>query len=354
MDVFWDNGEHTFHPAIDGLTAGYRRAGLASSDSCTSVEVVAHEHTILEHHCHGCTLIQNPQLPLGALLIARIGEDPAIQQGAICVRNHTPDIPRTVGFPTFAHGILQRVEILLHRFVPVETVPLVDAIYSSRLRYLHVRMRQDEFAQGVIHGEAIDAATLHREHQLGAGTVHCEAARDEFGAGEEDLFFLALGAFGKAEDAEDGAHADTGVEIAAAVYGVTDHGVSGGRVLIEDDTLLLFFRDEEATFARGAHGGDEEVVADDIKFLLVVACGVGGAGEAGEVYECGTADVVGDGFEGELEGVAEEGEVTGGFGVFGLFFGQEAGEGDDIGVDLLLGHGCSNVTIRGGLHCRDA
>lgn len=24
VDVFWYDGEHTFHPTIDGLTAGYR------------------------------------------------------------------------------------------------------------------------------------------------------------------------------------------------------------------------------------------------------------------------------------------------------------------------------------------
>jgi len=39
---------------------------------------------------------------------------------------------------------------------------------------------------------------------------------------------------------------------------------------------------------------------------LVVACAVGGAGEAGEVDEGGAADVVGDGLEGELQGVAEQ------------------------------------------------
>ena len=39
---------------------------------------------------------------------------------------------------------------------------------------------------------------------------------------------------------------------------------------------------------------------------MVVAGCVAGAGEAGEVDEGGAANVVGYGFEGELEGVAEE------------------------------------------------
>ena len=39
---------------------------------------------------------------------------------------------------------------------------------------------------------------------------------------------------------------------------------------------------------------------------MLVARGVGGAGETCEVYERGAADVVGDGLEGELEGMAKE------------------------------------------------
>lgn len=90
------------------------------------------------------------------------------------------------------------------------------------------------------------------------------------------------------------------------------------------------------------YGFDEEVVGDDVEFFLVVVCCVGVVGEVGEVDEGGVVDVVGDGFEGELEGVVEEFEdmrllevneyggrelvrrnvckVIGGFFVFDLFF----------------------------------
>lgn len=73
----------------------------------------------------------------------------------------------------------------------------------------------------------------------------------------------------------------------------------------EEDSFLFFFGDEDRAFSRGTHGGDEEVISDDVEFLLVVAGGVAGACETGEVDEGGTSDVVGDGFEGKLEGVAE-------------------------------------------------
>ncbi len=74
----------------------------------------------------------------------------------------------------------------------------------------------------------------------------------------------------------------------------------------EVDSFLLFFRDEDGAFSGRAHGGHEEVIADDVKFLLVVAGDVAGACEAGQVDQGGSADVVGYRFEGKLEGVAEE------------------------------------------------
>ncbi len=43
---------------------------------------------------------------------------------------------------------------------------------------------------------------------------------------------------------------------------------------------------------------------------MLIAGGVGGASQACEVDEGGAADVVGYGFEGELEGMAEEAEVV--------------------------------------------
>jgi len=167
-------------------------------------------------------------------------------------------------------------------------------------------MGEDELAEGVIHREAVDAAAAHGDDELGAGAVHGEARGDELGAGDEEVFFRALCALGQLEDAEDGADGDAGVEVGGAVDGVADDGVAGVRRVREDDGFFFLFGDEDAAFARGAHGADEEVVPDDVELLLVVAGDVGGAGEAGQVDERGASDVVGYGFEGELEGVAEE------------------------------------------------
>ena len=76
-------------------------------------------------------------------------------------------------------------------------------------------------------------------------------------------------------------------------------------MLREEDGFLFLFRDEDCTLPRGPHGGYEEIVSNDIELLLVVSCSVAGPRETGEVDERGSADVVGYGFEGELESMAK-------------------------------------------------
>ena len=132
-------------------------------------------------------------------------------------------------------------------------------------------------------------------------------------------------------DAEDGADGHTGVEVGGAVNGIACYGVSGALVLGEVDGFFFFFGDENGAFSGGSHGGDENVIADYVEFLLVVAGDIAGASETSEVDEGGTSDVVGYRFEGELEGMAQEsGEscVSGGGGsdCFGGGVGG-AGEG---------------------------
>lgn len=262
--------------------------------------------TVLEDHGHWRTLVQNPQLPLGTLFISRVGENTPVQQRPVGICHHTADIPRTVWLRAFPRRVLQTVEIVFDWSLPVHAVPLVDTVDRAGSRHLHIRMGQDELAQCIVHGESVDAASFHRNHELGTGAIHGEAGSHELCSRQQQLLLLALTSLGQLEDAEDGPDTDSRVQIARAVDRVADNGVPGFGRVVENDAVLLFFRHEQFAFAGGAHRADEEVVADDVELFLVIACRVGGARQAGEVDECGSSDVVGYRFEGELEGVAEE------------------------------------------------
>lgn len=295
---------------------------------------------VLEEHRHGCTFVQNTQLTLGTLRVGRVREDTAVQQGPVGVRNHGTDVPGAVGLLALA-GELEAVEVLVAPLVPVHAVALVDGVDGALRGQLHVGVGEDELAQRVLQGEAVDATATHGDDQLGGGAVHGEAGGDEAGTRVEEVLGAdgLVGAqdfVGQLEDAEDGADGDTGVQVGGTVDGVADDGVAGVGVLVELDHFLLFFGDEDAALAGAAHRRDEDVIANHVQLLLVVAGGVGGAGQTGQVDQGGATDVVGDGLEGELEGVAQEGEVTRGFGVLGLLLSEEAGESDNVGVDVLL------------------
>lgn len=298
--------------------------------------VISCRRTVFKDHGHGRTLVQDAQLALGIPLVGRVGKDAAVQEGAVCVGDHAANVAGAVGLAVGVLGVLERVKVAFRLVLPVERVALVDRVDGAAGRDAHVGVRQDEFAQGIVEREAVNAAALHGDDELRRGAVHGEASGDELGAGFQQVRCAAGAVFGQLVHAKNGADGDTGVEVAAAVDGVAGDRVTGLWVFGKVNDLLLLLRDQHGTLARGAHGGNEEVIANDIELLLVVAGGIGGAREAGEVDETGASDVVGNGLEGELQSVTEEGEVARRFGMFRLFLGEEAGQGDNVNIDLCI------------------
>lgn len=258
--------------------------------------------TVLKDHGHGRALVQDPQLALGALLVRRVSEDATVQQRPVSVGNHGTNVPSRVGLL----GLLQALAPFLSGLVPVLGVALVGRVDGPALGHLHVRVGKDELAERVVHGEALHVAAAHRDDELSRGAVHGETGSDLLGTGKQELFLGALCAFRELENTEDGADRDTGVEVAAAVNWVADNGVAGVGAFREGYYLILLLRYEHLDAARRAHGRNEEIVANDIELLLVVACGVCGASKTGKVDQRRSPDVVGNRLEGELEGMAQE------------------------------------------------
>lgn len=175
------------------------------------------------------------------------------------------------------------MEVIFYPVIPVHAISFVDGVDGPFGGELHLGMRQDEFAERVFHGEAVYGTAAHGDDELSGSAVHGEPGGDELCAIAQDVLCRhrlssAQNLVGQTENAEDGADRNTSVEVRGAVDGVADDGVAGIRVLVEDDCFLFFFGDEETHFAGAAHGGDEDVVADYVEFLLVVAGCVGGAG----------------------------------------------------------------------------
>lgn len=263
--------------------------------------------TILKNHGHRRALVQNSQLALGALLIRGVRKDTSIQQGAVRIRDHGTDI---TGAVRLAAGVLlallEAVEVRLDVVLPVERVTLVDRVDAPLLGDGHVGVGKNELADALVEGETVDGAALHGDDQLGRGAVHGEARSDELGAGLEDVLLAARAVLGQLVDGKDGADRHAGVQVGGAVDGVAGDGVARVLGVLEVDDFFLFLGNEKRALARRPHGLDEEVVGDHVQLLLLVARRVGGTGQARQVYQRGAADVVGDGLEGELEGMAEE------------------------------------------------
>lgn len=223
-------------------------------------------------------------------------------------------------------------------------------------------MGQDELSQGVFHGETVDIAVLHGDHQLRRRTIHGESGSDHLRTGTEnvlggDRLVGAKDLVGELIDAKDGTNGNTCVQVGRAINGVTDDGVVGIGVLIKQDAFLLFLRNKNTALAGALHGRNKHIISNHIQLLLVITGSVRGTCQTFEVDQGSTTDVVGNGLEGELQSMAEETtknirvslwpagpyghwedirEVTSGFRYLDLLLSEESGKGDNVGVDVLL------------------
>jgi hypothetical protein len=235
VDALGDNGEHACHVAVDCLAAGCGKE-IVSTLHMYAVSVKA-ERTLLEDHGHRTTLVENTQLALGSLLVGRVGEDATVQQCPVCIRNHGSNVTGRVRLL----GVLDGLNPLLGRHVPVLAVAFVARVDATLLGNLHVGVSEDELAEGVIHGEAVDRAALHGHNELGGSAVHGETGSDEVSARAEEVLLGAISAIGKSVDTKDCADRDTGVQVTGAIDRIASNSVlcvGAGRELNELVFLL--------------------------------------------------------------------------------------------------------------------
>ena len=287
VDVLGHGFEKTFCLGVDGQTA-----------------------CVLEQHGHGSTLVQDTELALGALGVGGVGKETTVEKGTVCIGDHATNVTSAVWLLALS-GELEGVEVLVHPRSPVHAVTLVDRVDTLLGRHLHAGVGQDELSQRVFHSEAVDITVTHGDHQLSRCTIHGESSRDHLRSGTKD--FLGGDLLVRAEDliwqlidTEDCANRNACVKVGRTVDRVTDNGVAGVGVFIENNLLLLLLRDEDAALAGASHCRDEDIISNHIQLLLIITGSVRGPSQSSEVDQGGTTDVVGNGLEGELKGMAEE------------------------------------------------
>lgn len=136
--------------------------------------------SLLHYKTHRSTLIQQPQLPIFALLIPRVPVDPAVEQSPVEISDQAPDVASGVGLPGGA-GVLEVVDVLLELIVPQLVVALVEGVDLSRFGYLHFLGGEDELSEHGVQREGVDAFPDCEDEDYGA-RVHAVAGGEEVAA----------------------------------------------------------------------------------------------------------------------------------------------------------------------------
>lgn len=61
-------------------------------------------------------------------------------------------------------------------------------------------------------------------------------------------------------DTKNCSNVDTGVDVAAAVQGIEDDAILPPVTVLDDDSFLVLFRDEDCSFSGGSEAVDHDIV----------------------------------------------------------------------------------------------
>jgi hypothetical protein len=110
---------------------------------------------LLDEEGDGRHFMQESELSVGPLGVRRIAEYPSVQQRAVHVPDHGPDVPRRVAEARLALAELDLVHVLLQALGPLELIRLVERVNAAALRDAYVRVSKYELADGGVQSEAV-------------------------------------------------------------------------------------------------------------------------------------------------------------------------------------------------------
>mmetsp|Transcript_33393 Transcript_33393/g.81074 ORF Transcript_33393/g.81074 Transcript_33393/m.81074 type:complete len:204 (-) Transcript_33393:601-1212(-) len=180
---------------------------------------------LLEDQGHWGSFVEKTELSVWVFLIPRVCEDSSVEKGSVDITDHRSNVSRAVFFSTLSLSFLQVVDVRLKLRVPVEVVGFVHRVDFTAVRDLHVRMREDEFANGRVEREPVEAGAGGNDEDC-RRRVHAVTCGHEVLARLEGCFEAVLLRNAKLitiwvnqaflwglEDSEDGSSGDCSVNV---------------------------------------------------------------------------------------------------------------------------------------------
>ena len=266
-------------------------------------------------------------LPEGGLLRGRVQEHAALEQRAVHVADHRPDVAARVAAGV---RVVQVPLVALGEVVPVGLVERVDLLAGG---HLESRLDEHEVAQVGIQHEHVDAASQREDHQH-------RGAVDDVARGELPLPGLEHAVGIVRQNAEDRPHADGDVDVRRSVEGVEDDAeVPAVRPRADVDGLVFFLGGADPDARTAPQTLQQDLVGDHVELLLCLAVHVLVAGIAQDVGEARAPHLVCDRARGEGDRVDDVDQL--GRAVHAQLPAREV---IAQGAQVLLGHGRDSIS----------
>mmetsp|Transcript_41543 Transcript_41543/g.132157 ORF Transcript_41543/g.132157 Transcript_41543/m.132157 type:complete len:226 (-) Transcript_41543:909-1586(-) len=122
---------------------------------------------LLHQKGHGRGLIEKAKLAVWMLLGCRVGEEAAVEECAVHVTHHGPQVPLRITPRSRTSALLDVCNVLLHGLVPVHAVGLVERVDAATRGDPHVWSCEPEIQTLGVQGEASNALAEGQHHLCG-------------------------------------------------------------------------------------------------------------------------------------------------------------------------------------------
>ena len=223
------------------------------------------------------------------------------------------------------------LHVAAHRWLPEAQVGDIDGEFAGLGGDLNVGMGQDELADVLVQGEAVDAVTRGKHHH-GRGPVDGVAGGYLAGARlEEGLLAGLIAIAGTTQDREDGPHRDIDIDVRGAIQGIEGQQVLAARIARRDGVdIIHLFRGHGRQVTRPFVRLDENLIGEDVQLFLGLALNILAPGAAQDPHQGAMVDHVRDDLAGGNDIVEQGGEIPRGTRDVTLLLNDELGDSGTV------------------------
>ena len=130
---------------------------------------------------HRGSLIQQSKLSVGVFRVSWVSENSSVQEGTVDVANHGSNVSAGESLSAGSSSLTPSGDDILKRLVPLVEVSFVHGVDTAVLRDLDIRLRKNEFSEGLVKSEDVNTVSKSQSKE-GRGGIQAVSSGNKVGS----------------------------------------------------------------------------------------------------------------------------------------------------------------------------